>query len=49
MINIGTRIIVDGYRYAIIKKYNDFVWRLKSDDGEMVNIFYQLDHRWSLN
>lgn len=51
MIKVGTKIFIDGYGggYTVIKKYNDFVWRLKSDDGEIVNVFYQLDHTWSLN
>lgn len=47
MINEGQVIKVNGGGYfTVVKKYNEVVWRLKSDTGEIVNIFYSLSQQW---
>ena len=34
------KILIDGVKYEIAKYYSDFIWRLKSERGEIINIFY---------
>ena len=48
-VHIGTVIEVENILFKVIKKYNDCVWRLKAENGEIVNVFYALSERWSLH
>ena len=48
-VHLGTMIVAENTLFKVVKKYNDFVWRLKSENGEIVNVFYALSQRWSLH
>jgi len=48
-VHIGTVIEAENTLFKVVKKYNDFVWQLKSENGEIVNVFYALSQRWSLH
>jgi hypothetical protein len=48
-VHIGTVIEAENTLFKVVKKYNDFVWRLKSENGEIVNVFYALSQSWSLH
>ena len=48
-VHLGTMIVSENTLFKVIKKYNDFVWRLKSENGEIVNVFYALSQSWSLH
>lgn len=48
-VHLGTMIVVENTLFKVVKKYNDFVWLLKSENGEIVNVFYALSQRWSLH
>ena len=50
---IKQEIIIDDnpspISWKVVKKYNDYVWKLKSDNGEIINVFYALSQKWSLH
>ena len=48
-VHLGTMIVAENTLFKVVKKYNDFVWRLKSENGEVVNVFYALSQIWSLH
>ena len=48
-VHIGTVIEAENTLFKVVKKYNDFVWQLKAENGEIVNVFYALSQRWSLH
>ena len=48
-VHIGTVIEVENTLFKVVKKYNDYVWKLKADTGEIINVFYALSQRWSLH
>ena len=48
-VHIGTVIEAENTLFKVVKKYNDYVWKLKADNGEIVNVFYALSQRWSLH
>ena len=48
-VHIGTVIEAENTLFKVVKKYNDFVWKLKAENGEIVNVFYALSQRWSLH
>ena len=48
-VHLGTMIVTENTLFKVVKKYNDFVWRLKSENGEIVNVFYALSQNWSLH
>lgn len=48
-VHLGTMIVAENTLLTVVKKYNDFVWRLKSENGEIVNVFYALSQSWSLH
>lgn len=48
-VHLGTMIVAENTLFKVVKKYNDFVWRLKSENGEIVNVFYALSQSWSLH
>ena len=48
-VHLGTMIVVENTLFKVVKKYNDFVWRLKSENGEILNVFYALSQSWSLH
>ena len=48
-VHLGTMIVAENTLFKVVKKYNDFVWRLKSENDEIVNVFYALSQRWSLH
>jgi hypothetical protein len=48
-VHLGTMIVAENTLFKVVKKYNDFVWRLKSENGEIVNVFYALSQKWSLH
>ena len=48
-VHLGTIIVAESTLFKVVKKYNDFVWRLKSENGEIVNVFYALSQSWSLH
>lgn len=48
-VHLGTMIVAENTLFKVIKKYNDFVWQLKAENGEIVNVFYALSQRWSLH
>jgi hypothetical protein len=48
-VHLGTMIVVENTLFKVVKKYNDFVWRLKSENGEIINLFYALSQSWSLH
>jgi hypothetical protein len=48
-VHLGTIIVAENTLFKVVKKYNDFVWRLKSENGEIVNVFYALSQKWSLH
>jgi hypothetical protein len=48
-VHIGTVIESENTLFKVVKKYNDFVWQLKAENGEIVNMFYALSQRWSLH
>ena len=48
-VQLGTKLIAENTICTVVKKYNDFVWRLKTEKGEYVNIFYALDQTWKLH
>lgn len=43
----GGVIICDGIKFTIVKKYNNVVWRLKSETGEIINVFYSLSEKFT--
>lgn len=47
-VRIGTVIEAENTLFKVVKKYNDFVWKLKAENGEIVNVFYALLQRRSL-
>ena len=48
-LHIGTVIEAENTLIKVVKKYNDYVWKLKTENGEIVNVFYALSQRWSLH
>ena len=48
-VQLGTKLIAGNTICTVVKKYNDFVWRLKTEKGEYVNVFYALDQTWKLH
>ena len=48
-VHLGTMIVAENTLFKVVKKYNDFVWQLKAENGEIVNVFYALSQRWSLH
>ena len=48
-VQLGTKLIAENTICTVVSKYNDFVWRLKTEKGEYVNIFYALDQTWKLH
>ena len=46
---LGTMIVSENTLFKVVKKYNDFAWRLKSENGEVVNVFFALSQSWSLH
>ena len=48
-VHLGTMIVAENTLFKVVKKYNDFVWRLKSENGEIVNVFYALSQSWTLH
>ena len=48
-VHLGTMIVAENTLFKVVRKYNDFVWRLKSENGEIVNVFYALSQSWSLH
>lgn len=48
-VHLGTMIVVENTLFNVVKKYNDFVWQLKSENGEIVNVFYALSQSWLLH
>lgn len=48
-VHLGTMIVAENTLFKVVKKHNDFVWRLKSENGEIVNVFYALSQSWSLH
>jgi len=48
-VQLGTKLIAENTICEVVKKYNDFVWRLKTEKGEYVNVFYALDQTWKLH
>ena len=48
-VQLGTKLIAENTICTVVKKYNDFVWRLKTEKGEYVNVFYALDQTWQLH
>jgi hypothetical protein len=48
-VHLGTMIVAENTLFKVVKKYNDFVWRLKSENGEIVNLFYTLSQSWTLH
>jgi len=48
-VQLGTKLIAENTICTVVKKYKDFVWRLKTEKGEYVNVFYALDQTWKLH
>ena len=48
-VHLGTMIVAENTLFKVVKKYNDFVWQLKSENGQIVNVFYALSQSWALH
>ena len=42
------RILIDEDVFTVVKYYSDYIWRLVSDNGEIVNIFYSLETKYTI-
>jgi len=48
-VQLGQKLIAENILFTVIKKHNRYVWRLKAENGDIVNVFYALSQRWQLH